>query len=56
MKKKPQQRRHWYRIHMDACVLCGRGDTVRERVYGPKPKDPTKRYIYTDYACGDHFL
>jgi hypothetical protein len=53
--RKPQQRPHWYRIHVGECPVCGYGDVIRERVYGKKPKDPAKRHTYTRYACGGHF-
>jgi hypothetical protein len=48
---------HWYRTHLSECVLCGRNENYRERVYGPKPTDPAVRYVYEpDHACEDHFL
>ena len=50
-------RRHWYRIHVSECELCGRDSGYRERVYGRKPKDPKKRFVYEpQWACSDHFL
>lgn len=48
-------KRHWYFISVWYCVLCSRTETTRERRYGRKPKDPRKRYDYTEGACGCHF-
>lgn len=58
MKTKTKKRRpHWYRIYLDECVLCGRDEGYRERVYGKKPRDPSKRYVQLPQsACGGHFL
>lgn len=52
---KQKRPAHWYRIYVSECPVCGRGDEVRERIYGRKPKDPNKRYVYETYACGSHF-
>ena len=49
------KQKHWYKIYMDECVLCGRGGTERVRVYGEKPKDYKEIYFYSQYACGHHF-
>jgi hypothetical protein len=43
MKEKKE---HWYKIYYRECPVCGRHLTWRERVYGPKPKDPDRRYEY----------
>lgn len=54
---KPQQREHWYRIYSDACPLCFRTETFRERIYGSKPKDPAKWHVYSENnCCMGHFL
>lgn len=52
---RKKKRSYWYKQHTEECVLCGKGSTVRERVYGRKPKDPRKRYSYRQYACYGHF-
>lgn len=44
-KKKPAQRRYWIRFWYGECVVCGRGNGYRERVYGRKPKNPKERYL-----------
>lgn len=41
-------RQHWYRSTTTACPVCGRGDTVRERVYGPRPVSFEERYFYSE--------
>lgn len=46
---------HWYRIHIDECVLCGAGGEHWERMFTPKPTDPAERYDYRQRACGVHF-
>lgn len=53
---KAVKRKHWYHVTYDECVLCGRTDVYRERVYGRKPKDSKRRYTFTQYACDYHFL
>ena len=47
---------HWYFFHMEECVLCGRDSTYRERRYTRKPKDPNKRFSFSQYACCEHFM
>jgi hypothetical protein len=54
-KRKPLPP-HWYLIHTEECVLCGRGSTWRERMFTPKPEDPADRYSFTQYACDTHFI
>jgi len=54
--------RHWYRITVYECVICGRTDTNRERKYGQRPKDlpdgrpSPERYEWHQVACSGHFL
>ena len=43
---KKTSRPHWYKLYISECPVCGRGYTERERVYGQKPNDISKRYIY----------
>lgn len=45
-KKRKPHKKHWYRITIADCPVCGRGHGGRERVYGEKPTDPNKRYLY----------
>ena len=40
--KKP----HWYRMYVGECPVCGRDKSFKERVYGKKPKNYKKRYVY----------
>ena len=50
---KPRPK-HWYRIHITACPLCGRETVERERVYGDKPPlgEGTHEYIERWDGCG----
>jgi hypothetical protein len=48
-------RRYWYHITYTECVLCGRGDTIRERRYDPKPDEYNQRVGFEQYACEGHF-
>ena len=52
MKKR---RKHWYKLYTVECVLCGRSNVWRERMFGRKPARQ-KRYDYRQEACHDHFL
>jgi len=46
-------RRYWIRFTHIECVLCGRGKTIRERIYGkPRPKRANLRHIYQQEVCG----
>jgi len=52
-----KHRRHWYRLHLGECPLCGRDQSWRERVYGPKPKRWKNRVVLEPlYACSEHFV
>lgn len=49
---------YWYRATYYICVLCGRENVDKERVYfkdEPKPKEFYKRHIYIEEACWSHF-
>lgn len=37
---------YWYRFHVGECPVCGKDQTWKERVYEPKPKSASKRYIH----------
>ncbi len=52
--RRKKMRPHWYKIEYTECVLCGSGDTIRERVYGKKPKNYTPSF--RQYACCEHFF
>ena len=48
---------YWYMWVIRECVLCGRGNSYKYRVYDrPKPTDPRDRYERIEYACNGHFL
>ena len=49
-------KRHWYRIHVQTCPICGHEEIDRERVYGVKPTDYSETHSFADRACDDHFL
>lgn len=53
---KAAKREHWYHLSIDECVLCGRYDEIRTRIYGKKPKDWKKRYKFMQSACAGHFM
>jgi len=53
--KKKRKRKYWYDITIRECVLCGDGETLRERKYGRKPAWQKRRH-FEQYACADHFL
>ncbi len=38
-KERKKVQKHWYRLHISECPVCGNGGIERERVYGEKPKD-----------------
>jgi len=54
--KKKKKKKYYYKITINECVLCGRGKTIRERIYGKKPKDLRKVYDYVQFACDNHFI
>jgi hypothetical protein len=48
-------KKHWYKITIYYCPLCGKETEYRERQYTKKPKDVNKRIItiyHYDY-CED---
>ena len=50
-RMKTYGKRWWIRFTINACPICGRGDTYRERIYNkPKPKDKAKQYDYNGMA------
>lgn len=56
-KAKKAKFPYWYRIHVGECPVCGRGKGYRERVYGPRPKDPKARYrTMPDSETYDHCI
>ena len=51
-----RNKRYWYYFWFSECVLCGKTYTYKERRYTKKPKRSHKRYQFTQFACGVHFL
>lgn len=52
------KQKHWYMIHSEECVLCGRYTQSRERIYEdvrPKPTDLQECYTYRQYMCCSHY-
>ena len=49
-KKGGVKKPHWYKIHRGECPQCGSDQTIRERVYGKKPLDHSKRVIERGYV------
>lgn len=55
--RKAPKVRYWYRRHVGECPVCGRDQSYRERVYGPKPKHPTLLVVQlTDFQSYDGCL
>ncbi len=49
---------YWYRTTYYVCVLCGRENIYKIRVYfkdESKPIEYYKRHIYIEEACWSHF-
>ena len=38
--------KHWYRIYVGECPVCGRDAGYRERVMGEPPEDRADRYVW----------
>ena len=51
-KKKHKLPKHYYNIHTEECVLCGRSSIDKIRAYGKKPKNT---HHFRQTACGCHF-
>jgi hypothetical protein len=52
-----QQRPHWYRQYLGSCPVCGANKSYRKRVYGRKPKDTRRCYVYrSDWETYDHCI
>ena len=41
-------KQHWYRTFVGECPVCGKNASYKERIYGPKPLNFTKRYVTLD--------
>ena len=39
---------HWYKLTIFYCPICGRERKYRERIYGNKPTDASKRTIINE--------
>lgn len=49
--------KHWYRMHIGECPVCGKDKSFRVRVPGTKPKDARKCYVQlSDQQTYDHCL
>jgi len=49
---KKEKRKYWYRTDAYACVLCGREEKYKERVY----IEAEKGTFWHDDACHEHFM
>lgn len=59
MKSKAASKipKHWYRIYIGECPVCGRPKGYRERVYSRKPKKRQNRYVFlNDTQTYDHCI
>lgn len=53
INKGAKRQAYWYRFWLGECPLCGKDQSYKERVYGPKPEDDNERYKYSgDCWCG----
>lgn len=55
MRTKRVKRKHWYRLYVGECPVCGCDQSSRERVYGKRPAKRRDRVVYlSDSAsyCG----
>jgi rRNA maturation protein Nop10 len=43
-KQRKPAPKHWYRMHVGECPVCGRDASYRERVEGPPPVKHEDRY------------
>ena len=56
---KPDKGPWWVRYHWSECVLCGRENNYRERVYiseTPKPTETDERHHFHQYLCSGHWI
>lgn len=53
--KRKRRRKYWYKFYYSECVLCGSHREYKERRYTKKPKDPSERHEFSQYACDSHF-
>jgi hypothetical protein len=42
---------YWYKFITYECVLCGKSDRYKVRMYNEKPKDIAERYEYNQVTC-----
>lgn len=44
-------KKHWYKIHITYCPVCGNGEEKqeRQRIYGEPPADPSERYEVSEH-------
>jgi len=47
--KKRKVKKHWYKITVIACPVCGSETVYRERVYGRKPKKYWSCHEYLEH-------
>jgi hypothetical protein len=52
-----KKKKHWYRMYVGECPVCGRDAGSRERVYGKKPKNLSRVYVQlSGRECYDYCL
>lgn len=54
-KAATAKKRHWYRLHVGECPVCGRDASYRVRMTGKRPADRGKRVVYLSHMqtyCG----
>lgn len=56
MVKRKASQKHWYRIYVGECPVCGRDQSCRVRVYGPPPPRAERYVRLPDSQTYDHCL
>lgn len=44
-KEHGKNKRHWYKMYIGECPVCGANKSYRVRIYGRKPRSVAKRYV-----------
>jgi hypothetical protein len=42
--------RHWYKMFVGGCPVCGKDQSYRVRIYGKRPEKIEDRYVQLSYA------
>jgi len=47
--------KYWYLTTIMECILCGGGNSYRQRSFTPRPEAWAARHEHIDFACDGHF-